>query len=214
MIDPTEWKQFLVNAKVRLTGASDAGIKTEFYGVAKEFFTDSNCWRDDISFQAQANVDEYILQPTDGEGQIIRLIGVWDGLGITTPAFMQNFSTLKLLHAPDTTPADPWFARVVKTVTQPITSDGLPIAPDWALRVYSEGLLDGLLGRMMAQAGKSYTNQNMSGYHLRRFRQAIKIARVEADAANTVGAQAWAFPGFAQGSQRGGVSTAWPTRGF
>lgn len=212
-LDPKEFEQFMTLAEVKLTGASQSGIKAELYDVMKEFFTDSNAWREDIEFQAQASVTDYRLAPKD-EGQIIRLIGTWDDKGIPLPSFMAEFGTLKLLHAPETTPATKWFSRVVKTITHPITKDGIPIAPKWALSVYSVPIMDGLLGRMMGQQVKSYSNQAMSVYHLRRFRQGIKTARTEADAANTVGAQAWAFPRFAGGSQRGGVSTAWPTRAF
>lgn len=212
-LDTKEFEQFMTLAEVKLTGASQAGIKAELYDVMKEFFTDSNAWREDIEFQAKANSNSYLLSPAT-DGQIIRLVGVWDDKGIPVPSFMPEFGTLKLLHGPQNDPPAKWFARVVKTVTHPITREGVPVAPDWALRVYSVSIMDGLLGKMMGQQAKSYSNSTMSGYHLRRFRQAIKVARVEAEAANTVGAQAWAFPRFAHGSQRGGVSTAWPTRAF
>lgn len=212
-LDVKEFEQFMTLAEVKLTGASQAGIKAELYDVLKEFFTDSNAWREDIEFQAVQDTTDYLLSPKD-EGQIIRLIGTWDEKGIPVPSFMAEFGTVKLLHGPQNNPPSKWFSRVVKTVTHPITRDGAPVAPDWALRVYSVAIMDGLLGKMMGQQAKSYSNSTMSGYHLRRFRQAIKVARVEADSANTVGAQTWAFPRFAHGSQRGGVSTAWPTRAF
>lgn len=213
-LNPNEFDQFVTMAEMKLAGASQNGIKAELYDVLKEFFTDSNAWREDIQFQGKANVTDYLLTPLS-EGQIIRLIGTWDDKGIPVPSFMAEFGTVKLLHGPEFDPPSKWFSRVVKTVTHPITRDGVPIAPDWALRVYSVAIMDGLLGKMMGQQAKSYSNSTMSGYHLRRFRQAIKVARTEAEGANTVGAQSWAFPRFAgPGSQRGGVSTAWPTRAF
>lgn len=212
-LDPREFEQFLTNARTKLMGASDAGIRAEVYDVMKEFFTDSNAWREDIEFQAVAATTDYLLIPK-ANGQIIRLVGTWDDKGISVPSFMAEFGTLKLLHAPDSTPAAKWFSRVVKTVTLPTTRENVPIAPDWTLRVYSVTILDGLLGKMMLQEAKSYSNTSTGTYHLKRFRQGIKVARTEAEGANLVGAQSWAFPRFAGGSQRGGVSTAWPTRVF
>lgn len=211
-LDPKEYDQFIALAMIKLPGASTNGVKANLYDVMKEFFADSNSWREDIQFQADVAKDEYLLAPS--EGQIIRLIGTWDDKGIPVPSFMPTFGTLKLLHAPESKPPTKWFSRVIKTVTAPVTNQGLPIAPQWALGVYSVHILDGLLGKMMGEQDKTYTNSAMGVYHLRRFRQGIKIAEAEVNAANVVGAQAWAFPRFGGGSQRGGVSTAWPTRAF
>lgn len=212
-LDPREFEMFMTQARVKLTGASDAGIKAEVYDVFKEFLTDSNAWTEDIEFLGKANATDYILTPAE-EGQVIRLVGVWDDKGIPVPAFMREFGTAKLLHAPQTDQLKKWFARVVKTVTLPNTREDIPIAPKWLLQVYSVHLLDGVLGKMMGQQSKSYSNGTMSAYHLKRFRTGIQIARTAAARANIVGGQEWAFPRFAHGSQRGGVSTAWPTRAF
>lgn len=212
-LDKAEFETLVSNALIKLPGASTAGIKTELFSVMKEFFTDSNAWTEDITFQAQAGTVNYLLSPLDG-GQIIRLQGVWDQNGIGVQAFMRNFGTLRLGCAPSNTPSDLWTARVVKTVVLPTTKEDVPIAPDWALRVYGEYVMDGLIGRMMAHANKSYTNKELATYHLRRFRTEIQTARTAAKADNLQGAQAWAFPrqGMPQGSQRSGWSTAWPTR--
>jgi hypothetical protein len=210
-LDPNEFEQFLTSAKVKLIGASDAGVKAELYDVMKEFFTDSNCWMEDVPFLPIHDQVDYVLGLL-GEGQIIRLIGAWDGNGTRVPCLMPVYGTLQLVHAPSNDSTTPWYARVCKTVTQPITSEGLPIAPDWTLRVHSVHIMDGLLGKMMSQQSKSYSNSTMAAYHLKRFRQGIKIARTDALWGNTVGAQAWNYPQIAPGSQRGGVSTGFPTR--
>lgn len=212
-LDPKEFEQFMTLARVKLTGASESGMHAELYDVLKEFFADAHCWREDIEFQAKANTDEYLLSPSE-DGQIISLVGTWDDKGIPVPAFMAEFATVKLLHAPQFDPPAKWFSRVIKNVTLPTVRDNVPVAPRWTLQVYSVHIMDGLLGRMMGQQAKTYSNATMSAYHLRRFRQGIKIARVAADQANLKGAQSWAFPRYAHGSQRGGVSTAWPTRAF
>jgi hypothetical protein len=211
-LDRREFEQLMFQAQTKLPGASDNGIKAELYDVLKEFFRDSNAWREDIKFTPIANQHDYVLTPLE-EGQIIRLMGVWDGKGIPIPAFMHRFGEIRLVHKPSVPQPTEWFARVVKNVTLPTTRDGMPVAPDWTLQVYSVDILDGLLGKMMGQQTKSYSNGTLSTYHLRRFRTAIQIARTAAARDNVVGAQEWAYPrGWGSITQRGGVSTAWPTR--
>jgi hypothetical protein len=212
-LDPREVQQLLANAQIKLTGASESGIKAELYDVLKEFFEDSSCWQEDIEFLPLANQTEYLLAPAH-DGQIIRLIGVWDDRG--TPrmdAFMREFATLTLINPPQNDATANYTARVVKTVTVPVTRDAMPVAPEWTLRVYSIHILDGLLGKMMGQQQKTYSNNTLSAYHLRRFRVGIQLAKVAAERANLHGAQNWAYPrGWGSKSQRGGVSTAYPTR--
>ena len=130
---------------------------------------------------------------------------------------MHHFGEVRLLHEPQAAQSQQTglFARVIKTITLPTGRDAVPIAPDWTLGVYSVDILDGLLGKMMGQQTKSFSNAAMSKYHLQRFRTAIQLARTAAIRQNSVGAQEWAYPrGWSAGSQRGGVSTAWPTRAF
>lgn len=211
-----EYDQLATNAQVQLTGASENGIKLTLYEVMKEFFTDSGAWMEDILVTPAANVQDYIVAAAQ-EGQIIRMIGLFDPLGIPIPAFLlSDFKTLHLLHAPQVSSTTPSTMRVEKTVTQPTTESNLPIAPDWTLRVHSTHILDGVLGQMMMQPNKSYSDPTKAAYHLKRFRAGITIARTQAKRANGVGNQAWAYPQqtIAKGSQRGGVSTAWPTRAF
>lgn len=209
-LDTRELAQLITQAVIKAPGASIGGIKAELYDVLKEFLSDGATWREAIQFQATADTAAYTLVPN--EGQIIRLMGVWDDKGIPVPAVMEDFGTITLIHAPASTPAAKWVARVEKTITPPITKDGVPIAPAWVLGVYSITVLDGILGKMMAQPDKSYSNQTLSGYHLRRFRTGIQIARTAQNRANLKGGQSWSFPqGAVIGSQRGGVSTAWPT---
>lgn len=211
-----EFDIFMNQARMKLPGSSDAGIKAELFDVMKEFLKDSNAWTEDITFTVQPNTTDYLLTPLQDGGQIIRLVGVWDDKMIPIPAFMPNFGTIRLVNQAATVPTQPtWTARVIKNITLPTTREDIPIGPDWLLSVYSVDVLDGLLGKMMGQQAKSYSNSTMSAYHLRRFRTAIQVARTAAARQNILGGQEWAFPrGWGCNSQRGGVSTAWPTRAF
>lgn len=213
-LDRKEFVQFVAQAMIQLQSASSQGTRLELFATLQEFFADSQSWLEDIQFQVVTNTTLYPLVPKEG-GTIIGIQGTWDNLGIPVPAFMVDFGTLTMVNPPNATPPHTWFSRVVKNVLLPTDKDGVPEAPDWTLRVYGQHILDGLVGRMMNQPGKSYSDPEHAVYHLKRFRQGIKIAEADRRRANLAGAQAWAFPsGFSNGSQRGGVSTAWPTRSF
>lgn len=214
-LDRHTFDMLMNQARIKLPGSSDSGIKLELYDVMKEFLADSHAWTEDITFTAAPNVLLYTLLPQFG-GQIISLVGVWDDKFIPIPAFMPDFGTIRIVNQASTTPNQPlWTARVVKNITLPTTKDDVPVGPDWLLTVYSVHILDGLLGKMMGQQAKSFSNDKMAAYHLKRFRTGIQIARTAALRQNTTGAQEWAFPrGWTTSTQRGGVSTAWPTRAF
>lgn len=206
-------EQLLNQARVTLVGASEGGLRGAFYDVLSEFFNDSSAWTQDVAFTALSTTVEYPIQVN--EGLIIRLVGVTTppaaqqqtaGIpsGLFIPALMPEVGTLILKNAPSTTTT--YVATVVTNVAQPVDRHGLPQAPDWALPIWHVGLLDGLLGKMMIQPNKSYSNKETGQYHLKRFRDAIARARVSKLRANTNGAQAWRFPQqYRSTSQQGGV---------
>lgn len=210
MLDSREFDQLIYQGQEKVTGSSVRGLTAELYDVLKEFFADSNSWREDILFTPEQGVTSYELTPLGG-GKIIRLIGVWGTNNIPESAFMSDFGTVVLANAPTTTPSAQWMARVVKTVGVPVDKAGKPDAPEWVLSVYSVHILDGLLGKMMAQPGKAWTNPTQSTYHLRRFRTGIQLARTAAERANLVGGQAWSYPRNATaGTQKSRSSASWP----
>jgi len=214
-INKADLDQFLNQAKVKLVGAADAGLRGEFYDVVSEFLNDTSIWTQDVAFVAQPSVQSYALSVN--EGQIVRLVGVvnWGTvvptLNVPTPAgatfvpaLMPEIGTVALANAFNTTTN--LLATFVTNVAQPTVKHGLPQAPSWLLPIWHVGLLDGLLGKMMATPNRPYSNDKQSAYHLRRFRDAIGRARVSKLRANTVGSQAWRFPQqFRTISQQGGV---------
>lgn len=211
-LDTREYDQLIYQGQEKCTGASVRGLTAELYDVLKEFFMDSNSWSENIMFSVDAGTTSYPITPLNG-GKIIRLSGVWGTNNTFVPAVMEDFGTVVLNNVPTSTPTDQWMARVVKTVGIPVDKVGKPDAPEWVLSVYGKHILDGLLGNMMAQKGKAWTDSTQSTYHLRRFRTGIQMARTAAIRANLVGGQEWVFPRNAtSGSQksRAGASLNWP----
>ena len=214
-----DFEQIMTQATVKLVGASEGALHAEFYDVLTEFFNDSSCWTDCVTFQYQPNILGYPLNVS--EGQIIRLNGVGDWgqtspldptatitPGTPGPVFMPALMPTVGLVYLQNIPSKPGYAQATFTLncSLPTSRDGVPIAPDWVLPVWHVGLLDGLLGKMMMSPNKSYSNVTQGAYHLRRFRDAIARARVSKLRANTLGSGAWRFPQqFRSLSQQSGV---------
>lgn len=215
MIQKQDWQQLMNQAVVKLTGASEKGLAGEFFDVLTEFLEDSSAWTQDITVPYLTNVISYPLFVA--EGRIVRLSGV-QNWGPTVPnpatippngtsfvsALMPEIGTLVLRDPPPT--AGYFNVTVVTNTALPTDKNMIPDAPDWLVPQWHLALLDGLLGKMMTSANKSYSNAKQGEYHLRRFRSAISLARVRKLRANTDGASAWRFPQqFRSTSQQSGV---------
>lgn len=202
--------QLMNQLRIELTGASDAGLKGAFYEVCNEFFSDSSSWLEDIPISVITSTVAYDLVPGDG-GRIIRLAGVVDPNGIPQQVLMPVIGQVRLRYPQNT--AQIWTATVAKTVSFPTTKEQFPIIPDWTLQVFREAILSGVMGRLMRQPNKSYSDKTNSVYHLQRFRKGITDARVATMRRNTLGSQAWSFPqGFRTRSQKSGISVGNATR--
>jgi hypothetical protein len=205
-----DWERLLDMATAKLPGVSRALLKNEVFDVFHEFFDLSSAWLEDIAVPIIPNTLTYDLVPS--EGTIIRLAGVRDSNNVPQQALMPVLGSLTLVY-PSNQPQT-FTATVVKNVVLPKERGDIPLAPDWILPAWGPSILDGVLGRMMGELSKSYSNMPLSLYHLKRFLNAIATARSATLHRNTFGAQNWAFPRqFGRGTQRGGFSTS-NTGGF
>lgn len=202
MLAPNDIVVVMNQARVELTGVSDAALKSAMYEVMDEFFRDTSSWKEDIDFVVNSSATSYDVAPA--EGQIIRLDIVVDADGNFIPALMQDIPTVLLAHAPNSTVT--YTARVTKNVCLPMTRDGYPIAPEWVLQKWHLAIKEGMLGTLKNQNNKSYSDPKGALYHLSKFRQMISNVRSAVLRANTANAQAWRFPqSFRANSQKGGV---------
>lgn len=207
--------------RVELTGVSDAMLKAQLFEVLDEFFRDTQSWKEYITFAVAppnpapttaigwVNALTYSIQPTDG--QIISLDGVTDQTGSFVGALMpilqgagQNDPAVQLQVAPNV--AQQYIALVTKSVDLPPTRDQLPVAPEWAVRRWRATIKAGMLGALMNQKNKGYSDSKGALYHLSRFRKGITDCRSATLRAYTKGAGSWRFPqSFRTVSQKGGV---------
>ena len=195
--------RLVTNAQIRLPGATVSVVQQELFMVADEFFKESNVWREDIEFSVPANdppgtayevtptgnvvIDKLMwMRNTDGGGRIFGQMSVPGE--ITLASY----------------PSSParYIATVALTVSDPTQRDGYVSFPDWVLAKYRGVFLNGLLGKMMSQPAKPYTNTQLSVYYIKLFNSGKSAARVDAQRANVFRAQAWNFPSFGGRSQR------------
>jgi hypothetical protein len=225
-LNQSDIEYVLNECRIKLPGSADSGIKQELWGVIKEFLQDTNSWIEHQQLLVTRAKQHYDVSPRDG-GQIVRLVGVMDGNRFPVNATMSRLGVLEIHQRIDISsvsipPEDhttasnhPWHFAIVKNITLPGTKDNVPIAPDFVLKVYSGTIVDGVLGKMMMQQAKSYTNLQLGQYHLKRFRDGIGIARTDTWNQNLLGGQRWRFPNaFATCSQRGGSVSTWPAETF
>jgi hypothetical protein len=98
---------------------------------------------------------------------------------------------------------DTYTATVALSIDDPVQKDGYPEFPAWILEKYGVGLLDGVVGRMMLQPAKPYTNPQLGAAHLNAFHRTVSTAGTESVHRNVHNAQAWVFPqNFATRTQR------------
>jgi hypothetical protein len=214
MFDPNDLRTVMNQCRVELTGASDAMLKSMMYEVMDEFFRDTNSWREEVVF----NVAPPAQQPQNpqqhqkavsypiavSEGQIIRLDGVINVHRSFVGAIMPHIGTVVLSHIPNE--PQQYTAFVTKNVSLPLTKDGFPIGPEWLLKKWHLAIKCGIVGNLMNQKNKSYSDSKGALYNLQKFRQFVANVRSAVLRANTSGASAWRFPQqFRSISQKGGV---------
>jgi len=178
--------------RVRLVGARDEIIKMELFSVLDELFRTSHVWQEDIPFSVNTTTKTYDIESEENTAKVIRLIAVVNSSDIPVFATMAVPEGLVLRFTPSA--SEVYTATVALTLTEPTTADGYPRFPNWVVERYFDALQDGVQGRMMSQVGKPYSNERMSIYHLRRWRNAMAQAGVDAQHKNVHGAQAWRFP--------------------
>lgn len=208
-------QRLLNSAMVHLPGTTLVNLQLELFNVMNDFFQGSNVWNEDIQITVPGQDPAgsvYLLAPSQS-AQIDKLLWVFTkpsdtsmARGSAVAAAMAVPGELTLRDQPSS--VQTFIVTVALTVQNPVDRDGYVMFPAWVLQKYGNDLQEGLIGRMMAQPVKPYTNMQLSVFHMRKFNSAISQARVEWTRNNTYRQQAWRFPGFAGGSQRG-RSTGW-----
>ena len=195
--------RLVTNAQIRLPGATVSTVQQELFMVADEFFKESNVWREDIEFSVPANDPQGTVYEVTPTGNVVIDKLMWmrntDGGG---RIFGQMSVPGEITLASYPSSPARYIATVALTVSDPTQRNGYVSFPDWVLAKYRGVFLNGLLGKMMSQPAKPYTNTQLSVYYIKLFNSGKSAARVDAQRANVYRAQAWNFPSFGGRSQR------------
>jgi len=211
----TDVQRLINNVMIRLPGAVLANLQLELFNTMDDFFKGSNVWNEDIliTVPGQDPVGSVYLLAPQQPAQIDKLLWIYTkstdpkGLrGSQVGGAMSVPGELTLNNQPSS--ALDIIVTVALTVQDPTDRDGYVQFPAWVLQKYNDVIQDGVLGRMMSQPVKPYTNMQLSVYHMRKYGSGVSQARIDWTRNNTYRQQAWRFPGFAGGSQRG-RSSGW-----
>lgn len=186
-----DFNRLMDQLRIRLPGALDGTLQLELFSVMNEFFQNSSCWTEDIAFEVRPSEKTYYIFPV-ANAAINRLMSLSSASGLAVVAQMPEPGTIELYNAPSQ--VETYTANVALTVTDPVDREGFPEFPDWFLSKYGNDILDGVLGHMMSQLAKPYSQPQLAQYHLRRFAQATNRAGVEAIHGNVYRGQRWSFP--------------------
>lgn len=203
----------LNQCRIELPGAADVAIRQRAYPVLHEFFNYSNAWTETIPVTTINGQQDYTITPAEvPPGQIIRLGAVIDNNLINYPADMPRIGTLEFITTPTT--ASTLNVIVIKTVARPMNADGtldhtypVPDVPPSFWGLWQQAWVHGIVGYMMMEKNRPYSDEKMGLFHLQMFRDGVKAARVAALRRNTWGTNTWMYPQqFRMRGQRGGIA--------
>lgn len=229
-IQERDFERLMNQVRNQLPGSSDSGIKGVMFDVINEFFDVSNAWTEWLQFSINVNQQLYSIYPQHG-GMILRLIAVYDSNQVPLPASIvlgpQPNNTSSSVPAQYIPPPGALLSLtfpqntsmqgsilVAKNVILPNNKDEIPDAPSWLFPFYGRYITEGIVGTLQLQKGKPYYDPSPLGaqFHLRKFRDGMAMAKVATMRSNLFGGQSWRYPAqWRTNSQRGGVSTPFPT---
>lgn len=201
-MDTQGFKRLLSGVVVDVPGASEVGIKQVLGDAMFEFFEFTSSWMESIPFQTVVNSQAYAIAPTAG-GNIVGLKTVLDANNIPLAASMPSIGTVQLAYIATT--VQTLNAIVVKNLKRETPLDEQ--VPQFVVDLWWQVLKDGIQGKLMNQPGKTYSNDTLALYHLRRFNDGMSRARIATEMQNVQGANAWIYPQqFSTRGQRSSVS--------
>lgn len=204
-------------ARMELPGSIDGALELIFQEILRRFFRDSLTWREELRFRAfsgrkRYDLDNYLRHAKVqwvrnvlyDERDINARVSIGDCYS-TEPApptkyAVEHNSTLVIDPVPqfDRSETHNWCVHIAAIPeVGTISASGCGSIPGDLLQTWFDGILAGVLGRMMLQHAKPYTNLVLGRYHLQVFNSAIQEGKTLAHKGSTVIDAPWKFPAFA-----------------
>ena len=177
-----------------LPGALKDAIRHKMFSVVDELCKFGGIWKDEQTLHLKVNKTDYDIVPEYG-GKIVRLDSVKDMTDAPIAASLPFPGVLRMGEAP--TVAYDVVVTTVCTITDPIRNDKFPNMPEWLLDQHNDTIKHGIVGYMMLEPSKPYSNSSLATYYMRKFRNYIATARANVEAGHVTSQQNWTFPPFA-----------------
>lgn len=195
------WTRLYNDLKVSIPGATDAVLQQELFRCAKEFFTETNIWTEEIDMPVVPGTLSYTLT-APAKGAIKRLLLLYNPAQIfpykswvNNGIQMQVPGVVTLTYSPNQ--AETWKAVVAKYNSDPTNSANYPdidTASQWIVDDYRDAFYYGTLSYIQFQPSKPYTNLKQAAANRQMYISKRGQARTDALKANIFGGQRWVFP--------------------
>lgn len=183
------WQLLFENLRTQLPGCKDSQIRQEVFNTIDEACRTVRLWTQFVPITLVPLQPTYTMVAPAG-GEVLDVIDVeHPTMPLGDTVFDPVSKMLDLGRDPDAIDLpQPAFAHL--QIVPLRTNDPTTYLPGNLWSQHHQLLLDGVLGRMMAQAAKPYSSPKLAEYHLRRFRNALQQVRI----ATTGGGTSWHFP--------------------
>jgi hypothetical protein len=185
----------LVNeVQFKCPGSTVNAIRMEVWNVLDDFCREGLAWRETLSVPLTLSVLTYDLTTTDST--IVHVFNIHHPT-LDLQNSVYEWNQLQLYTPPKT--ADLASPVSVVAALAPAIDQGADLehlVPDDMWTTYHRTFVKGVLGLMMSQAAKPYSNPQLAAVNWRGYLSDRDVARRSVATDGQPGAQLWAFPRF------------------
>lgn len=180
--------------RMSLPGAVDAAIQRALWSVINTACRDGWVWRETTGVAITTTSLQYDVTPAGTD--VVQVISVTHPTMNVSDAVVE-FGKLFLTILPTVAEAaDPvLIALVLAPALDAVDPEGLIPSDMWS--TYYDLWKNGVMGAMMAQPAKPYTNPTLAAFYARSFKRDLGQARLRVRTGGVSGAQMWRFPRWA-----------------
>lgn len=187
--------RLLNDLRVRLPGATDGMLQREVWLTLNDFCREGLAWREQVEVPLVDAVSTYDVAPNGTEVVVV--------YGVSHPTMdlqgaVYSFGKLLLTAAPSA--ADlitPVFVEAALTPALDVGADLEGLIPSDMWSEHHEVILNGVLGRMLAQPAKPYSNPALAAFYVKSYTGERARVRHKVRTGGVMAPQAWRYPRWA-----------------
>jgi hypothetical protein len=181
--------------RVRLPGATDAMIQREIWSLLNDFCREGLAWRENVEITLSGGVSTYAIAPAGTEVVLI--------YGVSHPTMdlsgaVYSFGNLLLTNEPSGSDLlSSAFVDAALTPALTAGSDVEGLIPGDMWSEHHEAILNGVLGRMLAQPAKPYSNPALAAFYVKSYTIERAVVRRKVRTGGVMAPQTWRYPRWA-----------------